>query len=273
MVRIALAIRILCGFVVALPHSALADTDIGTPRRAPTLQYRVVAEHPHDVASFTQGLAWREGRLFESVGGYGRSAVIETEVESGRARQRRALPADMFGEGLTFARERLIQVVWHSGIGFVYDLDLRELRRFRYTGQGWGIAWDGHRLILSDGSSALRVLDADTFAEIARIPVRDGDRPVGLLNELEFANGALYANVWHGDRVAVIDPASGTVRAWLELSALKTRFDKPAGWNPREHVLNGIAYDARSGRFYVTGKCWPKLFEIEIYDAGRALPQ
>jgi len=231
------------------------------------LRYEVIATHPHDTAAFTQGLAFLDGRLLEGTGRYGRSAVLLKDVATGAVVAQRALDHQYFGEGLTVAGERVWQLTWTSGLAFVYDRQLRRTQRFRYEGQGWGLAYDGARLLMSDGSDRITFRDPRTFAVTGQSLVRDGTRPVTQLNELEHARGRLYANLWHSDRVAVIAPDSGKVEAWIDLAGLRARFTPPPGWDANEHVLNGIAFNPESGRFYVTGKCWPVLFEIEIDDS------
>lgn len=228
------------------------------------LRYEIVATHPHDVASFTQGLLWHEGRLLESTGGYGRSEVALRDIATGASQRRRALPASQFGEGLASDGKRVVQLTWQSGVALIYDFALNPLGQFAYAGEGWGLAWDGARWLTSDGSSRIVSRAGDSFAPVGSIEVRDRGRPVHQLNELEFARGRLYANIWHSDRVAVIDPASGAVQAWLDLSTLRQGFPKPAGWRPSEHVLNGIAFEPKSGHFFVTGKCWPVLYELRL---------
>ncbi|MBI2383046.1 MAG: glutaminyl-peptide cyclotransferase [Gammaproteobacteria bacterium] len=233
-------------------------------RAAPSLAFRVVAERAHDSESFTQGLAVHGDTLIESAGGYGRSRVTLRRLADGALLREHALPADVFAEGLAVAGERVVQLTWQSQFGFLYGPDLRLLGRWSYRGEGWGLAFDGRRLIRSDGSDRLRFHDPHHLAETGGVAVRDGTRAVTRLNELEYADGWLYANVWLTDRIAVIQPDSGAVRAWLDLSDLKRRFAKPPRWNAAEHVLNGIAYDPRTRRFLVTGKCWPVMFELEI---------
>jgi glutamine cyclotransferase len=237
------------------------------------LPYEIVATHPHDSAVFTQGLLWHDGHLFESAGQYGASATLMRELRDAKPRARRALEPTQFGEGLATDGQRLVQLTWRSGIALIYDLALRPLGRYAYEGEGWGLAYDGRRWLMSDGSHRIVARDRDTFAPLARIDVRWRGRPVSRLNELEFARGRLYANVWYSDRIAVIDPADGAVEAWIDLAALRKGFAKPPGWNEREHVLNGIAFDPRTGHFLVTGKCWPVLFELRVADApGRGAP-
>lgn len=233
-------------------------------RGAASLQYEIVATHPHDAASFTQGLQWHDGRLVESGGGYGRSALTLRAVRDSTPLKRRALGPEYFGEGVAGDGRRFVQLTWRSGVAFVYDLALRPVGRHAYDGEGWGLAWDGSRWLMSDGSSRIVARDRETFAPSGHFDVTDGGRPVARLNELEFARGRLYANVWYSDRVAVINPASGTVEHWLDLSALRKGFVKPAGWDEHENVLNGIAFDPASGHFFVTGKFWPVLYELRL---------
>lgn len=239
------------------------------PSREHVLRYEIVATHPHDAAVFTQGLAWHEGKLLESAGLYGHSALALREVRNSAPLARRALGAKVFGEGAAGDGRRFVQLTWRSGVAFIYDLALRPAGQFRYDGEGWGLAYDGHDWLMSDGSSRIVVRDRATFDVLGSFEVRDRGRPVTQLNELEFARGRLYANVWHTDRIAVIDPADGAVEAWLDLSALRRGFAKPEGWDEADHVLNGIAFDPGSGHFFVTGKCWPVLFELRLPDADR----
>lgn len=228
------------------------------------LRYEIVATHPHDAGDFTQGLVVVEGRLAESTGHYGKSAVAIREIGSGAVVRRRALDAALFGEGLAFGAGRLLQLTWREGVALAYDLALNPVGSFRYPGEGWGLAFDGQHWLMSDGSERITFRHASDFRPLREIRVTSRAGPVRRLNELEYARGWLYANVWMTDRVAVIDPGSGAVRAWLDLAPLRRRFARPPGWSELEHVLNGIAYDADSGHFYVTGKCWPALFELRV---------
>ncbi|MGQ0701384.1 MAG: glutaminyl-peptide cyclotransferase [Panacagrimonas sp.] len=235
--------------------------------------WRVVHEHPHDATHFTQGLLLTEGRMFESVGLYGRSSIHELAWPGLRVLRSYALPDAAFGEGLARTGNRLVQLTWREQIALVFDLDLKLLGTRVYQGEGWGLTtWrddTGERLILSDGSAWLRVLNAETLVETNRIEVRDRGRPLPLLNELEFVRGEVLANVWHSDRVVAIDPADGKVRSSFDFSALRKRLSWPPGQQPVETDLNGLAYDERSGRLLVTGKLWPKLFEVETGDCGK----
>jgi glutamine cyclotransferase len=237
--------------------------------REPALRYEIVATHPHDTAVFTQGLAWHDGKLVESSGQHGRSALTLREVARSAPLSRRALAGAHFGEGVAGDGRRFVQLTWRSGVAFVYDLALRPVGQLSYSGEGWGLAYDGKQWLMSDGSSRIALRERETFAVRGAFEVRDRGRPVTQLNELEYARGRLYANVWHADRIAVIDPATGSVESWLDLAALRRGFTKPKGWNDAEHVLNGIAFDPVSGHFFVTGKCWPVLFEIRVLEGAR----
>lgn len=244
---------------IALAFFAL-EAFAATPR----IEYSVVATHPHDAASFTQGLAIVDGALVESAGGYGRSRIMITELRGTRVLRERPLPREVFGEGVSSDGARLVQLTWQSGFALLWDAALRSTGRLSYAGEGWGLAWDGRHWLMSDGSARITKRDARTFAPGAAVTVRDGARAITRLNELEFARGLLFANVWHSDSIAVVDPRGGTVLGWLELGALKRGFAKPASWDPAEHVLNGIAYDPATGHLLVTGKCWPVLYELKL---------
>lgn len=223
------------------------------------LGYRVVAEYAHDSEAFTQGLVYYRGFLYESTGRYGASSIRKVALETGKVVAQRALPARYFGEGLAVAGDRLVQLTWREGTGFVYDPESLELlETFHYPVEGWGLAYDGVRLLMSDGSATLYRLDAETFGIVGKFEVRDAGGPVNRLNELEFIDGFLYANVWQSDRIAKIDTATGRVVAWIDLSGLLKGRASGAG------VLNGIAFDSSSRRVLVTGKLWPKLFAIDI---------
>lgn len=223
--------------------------------------YRIVNTYPHDSLAYTQGLIFKDGFLYESTGRNGESSLRKVRLETGEVIQNQAVDAKYFAEGLTDWRNRLLQLTWKDGLGFVYDLTtFKRVSTFNYTGEGWGLTHDDTRLILSDGSSTLRLLNPDTFRETGRINVRDRGQPVLQLNELEFIKGEIYANVWQTDRIARISPASGAVLGWIDLRGLmpnRTPGDMDA-------VLNGIAYDAAGDRLFVTGKWWPKLFEIRL---------
>ncbi len=228
---------------------------------APVYGYRLVDAYPHDPEAFTQGLIFRDGFLFESTGLNGRSTVRKVELETGRVVHQQRLDDLYFGEGLAEWRGRLVQLTWRSNVAFVYDVvSLKPVGEFEYLGEGWGLACDGESLIMSDGTETLRFLDPETFRETRRVTVKDGGTAVKQLNELEYVDGEIYANIWHTDRIARISPRSGRVTGWIDLRGLMPAGDLP---DP-EAVLNGIAYDAADGRLLVTGKLWPWVFEIEV---------
>ena len=230
--------------------------------RSPTYRYRVVNIYPHDSQAYTQGLIYHNGYLFESTGRRGSSSIRKVRLETGEVIQERRLDAKYWAEGLSYWNGQLIQLTWRAKIAFVYDLPSFRLQRtFRYSGAGWGLAHDGTQFILSDGSNRLRLLDSESFQERGQLTVRDGSVPVNRLNELEYVRGEIYANVWRTDRIAMISPESGRVLGWLDLTDLL-----PQGYRLDDHdaVLNGIAYDAENDRLFVTGKLWPRLFEIEV---------
>jgi glutaminyl-peptide cyclotransferase len=254
--------RSLAVAVFLLPACAGSESNAPVqPQPAPPVYgYEVVREYPHDPEAFTQGLIFRDGFLFESTGQLGRSTLRKVRLETGEVLQRHALPPDIFGEGLTDWGSQLIQLTWVTNVAFAYDLaSFKELRRFTYVGEGWGITHDDKRLIMSDGSPNLRFLDPSTFDEQSRLNVRDHNGSVDDLNELEFVKGSVYANVWLTERIAIISPDTGNVTAWVDLTGLRPRQGAPA-----EDVLNGIAYDAAGDRLFVTGKLWPTLFEIRL---------
>jgi glutamine cyclotransferase len=251
-----------CNSGGATPKAEAQQSDQMTvASRVPTYTYEVIKAYPHDVAAFTQGLVFHQGVLYESTGKNGSSSLRRVELETGKVLKKIEVPAQFFAEGLALFNERLYQLTWQTQQGFVYDLDsFKKLREFSYAGEGWGLTRDAHLLIMSDGSSRIRFLDPDTFEAHRMITVQDDGRDIVHLNELEYIKGEIYANIWLTDRIARIDPQSGKVNAWIDLSGLfppETRLDSEA-------VLNGIAYDEASDRLFVTGKLWPKLFEIKL---------
>jgi glutamine cyclotransferase len=247
----------ICGIValaaIAIPHAIAALWSV-----------RVVNTYPHDPNAFTQGIVFEDGLFYEGTGLHGQSSIRKADLDTGEILKIRYLPPDFFGEGLTLYKGRIIQLTWRSGIAFVYDKrDFKLLRTFRYAGQGWGITHDGARLIVSDGTATLRMFDPETFEEIGRIQVHDGEGPVDRLNELEYVRGEIFANIWMTDRVARIAPETGRVTGWIDLRGIINPMHKKRSI---EAVPNGIAYDARDGRLFVTGKYWSKLFEIQVND-------
>ncbi len=225
--------------------------------------YRIVNEYAHDRSSFVQGLVVDDqpGTLLEGSGLWGESSLRRVDLETGEVTQLISLPDDYFGEGITLFDDRIIQLTWKSGVGFVYDSDSFELLEvFNYPHEGWGITHDGQQLIVSDGTHIIRFWDPQTFQEKGRIQVHDEQGPVVRLNELEFVNGEILAHVWQTDTVVRIDPQTGQVTGKIDLTGLLSAEDR----NGTEDVLNGIAYDHQEDRLFVTGKLWPKLFEIEL---------
>lgn len=252
----------------ASPRAGAAPAPASGAARPSTPLYtcRIVNTYPHDSQAFTQGLVFDNGILYESTGLLGRSSVRKVDLKTGAVLQIHRLPAQLFGEGITVFGERLIQLTWQTGVGLVYDKrSFRLLEEFRYQGEGWGLTHDGKRLIMSDGTATLRFLHPDTYGEVGRITVFDGNGPVAGLNELEYVRGEVYANVWPTSRIIRIDPATGRILAWLDLDTVLRR---NAAFNP-DAVLNGIAYDPRGDRLFVTGKLWPNLYEIRVVRSGK----
>lgn len=258
------ALLVGVGIIGALALAQTRARPGATSSAAVVYGYDVVNSYPHDREAFTQGLIFRDGFLFESTGLNGRSTVRKVRLESGEVLQRRTVDQQYFAEGLTDWGDRLLQLTWQSNIGLVYDLASFTLTStFAYRGEGWGITHDSRRLIMSDGTPSLRFLDPVTFRETGRITVRDGAASVDELNELEFVKDRIFANVWQTDRIAMIDPESGAVTGWLDLKGLLTGRDASGA-----NVLNGIAYDSVRDRLFVTGKLWPRLFEIRLRRVG-----
>jgi glutaminyl-peptide cyclotransferase len=227
---------------------------------APVSTYKVVRSYPHDRQAFTQGLVYLDGVLYEGTGLKGQSGIRKVQLETGQVLQHRALDPKYFGEGIAVWGKTVVQLTWQSEVGFVYDLGtFAPQKTFGYRGEGWGLTHDGKRLIMSDGSPDLRFLDPQTFAEAGRLTVRDGGAPVEDLNELEYVRGEIFANVWQKHRIARISLKTGRVTGWIDLSGLLSPAES-AGVD----VLNGIAYDPAGDRLFVTGKLWPRLFEIKI---------
>lgn len=239
----------------------MVATACGRPaRNAPTTVPQVANTFAHDAAAFTQGLAIDNGWLYEGTGGYGRSSIRRVALPSGRVEQLATLEPRYFGEGIAVLDDRLYQLTWRQGLGFVYDRkSFQLLATFRYAGEGWGLTADGDHLIVSDGTANLRYFEPVTFELVRSVNVTDGGAPVRRLNELEYINGEIWANIWGEDRIARIDPVSGRVIAWLDLSELYPRDERGI-----EDVLNGIAWDAATNRVFVTGKHWPQLFELRV---------
>ena len=254
-------VRALC-VSVALSLSPAIGSAAVPAHAAPVYGYRVVRSFPHDPNAFTEGLFYLHGFLYESTGLEQQSTIRKVDLDSGQVVQTRDLAPQYFGEGIVAWGDRLIELTWRSHVGFIYDLaSFRPEGQFAYAGEGWALTRDAHRLIMSDGTSALRFLDPVTLQETGRLDVTDDGRPVENLNELEWVKGQIYANVWQTDRIARIDPHTGHVVGWIDLSGLLPASEHVPG---RTDVLNGIAYDADHDRLFVTGKLWPHLYQIVL---------
>lgn len=231
------------------------------PGPAKTIGYEIVSTRAHDPTAYTQGLQLVDGRLFESTGQYGQSTVREVDPESGEVLRKRALAATVFGEGLTLHKGELWVLTWKENTAYVLEPDtFKFIRSHKYSGEGWGLTSDGTHLIMSDGSDTLKFLKPADFSVSRSVQVTDGGQPVDQLNELEWVDGEIYANIYRSERIARISPETGRVTAWLDLSALRGRLPRPH----RAEELNGIAHDKKTGHLLVTGKNWPKLFVVAV---------
>ena len=242
----------------------LTQTDSAIPALTapdtPIFDYEVVETYPHDPEAYTQGLQYVDGELYEGTGLLGRSSLRRVDLATGEVLQQIELADQYFGEGIVVIDDRIYQLTWQSHVAFLYDRESFELiDEFSYPTEGWGLTYDGEALIMSDGSSTLYHRDPETFEEVAQVVVRDGNAPVNFLNELEYIDGEVWANIWQTDEVVIIDPVSGQVTARVDFSGLL-----PPDVKAEADVLNGIAYDAENDRIFVTGKFWPTLFEVEL---------
>jgi len=229
----------------------------------PVYGYRVVHSYPHDTGAYTEGLFYRDGYLYESTGNVGESTIRKVDLATGQVLQQRELPPPDYGEGIVAWRNQLVELTWQSHKGYTYDLDsFRPTGSFRYPGEGWALTANDRHILMSDGTPTIRVLDPQTLSQVSAIFVTADGAPVQNLNELEWVNGQLYANVWLTSRIARIDPASGHVVGWIDLTGLGPKSDET--FDPTNDVLNGIAWDAQGKRLFVTGKRWPKVYEIEL---------
>jgi glutaminyl-peptide cyclotransferase len=249
--------------VLALLGASLAGATAAASD-VPVYGYTVTHAWPHDTGAYTEGLFYLDGYLYEGTGNVGQSFVRKVELRSGKVLQQTATPGPgFFGEGIVAWKDRLIELTWRGQQGFVFDLaTLKPLARFSYPGEGWGLTSDGKHLLMSDGTATLRLLDPETLRQVGHIDVTADGEPLANLNELEWVQGQIYANVWLTRRIARIDPASGKVVGWIDLGGLGPRpEDTP---DPDNDVLNGIAYDAAGDRLFVTGKRWPQVYEIRL---------
>ncbi len=251
----------ICIFLLLAAKTAIFYSCLHPPDHVPVYTYSIVNSYPHDQNAFTQGLVFEDGFLYEGTGLSGRSSLRKTELKTGNILQIRNLDSEFFGEGITIFDNKIIQLTWQSNVGFIYDRKTFDLlQEFGYQTEGWGITSDKTRLIMSNGTSTLYFLSPETLKEVGHINVYDRYGPLTELNELEYIKGEIYANVWKTDRIAVISPQSGRVTAWIDLKGLLS----PDDHDDPVDVLNGIAYDAENDRLFVTGKLWPRLFEIEL---------
>ena len=256
-----LAVLFSCGgrsTDTALASSQIAQTTIVTPKK---YNYIIRNTYPHQRSSYTQGLFWYDGTLWESVGEYGRSKMMRVELESGRAMKSVALPKREFGEGAVLLDSTIYQITWREGVAHLYDVpSLKERSAIQYSGEGWGIATDGKWLYMSDGTDKIYKLDPATFKRVSTIAVTFNGQSLGMINEMEWIDGKLWANIYLTDNIVVIDPATGQIEGLLDFAGLLSE----AEMESTTDVLNGIAYDEVTGRIFITGKNWPKLFEIEV---------
>jgi glutamine cyclotransferase len=240
---------------------AVSQRGVNASQQTGNADYEIIARYPHDVDAYTQGLYFEDGFLFEGTGRPGTSWLRKVEIDTGNVLQEISLSSQFFGEGIVTLDSRIFQLTWHSGLGFIYDKDtFRQIGQFRYPGEGWGLTTDGESLIMSDGSASLRFLDPDSFTEVRRIEVRGPSGPIMDLNELEFINGSVYANVWFSNSIVQIDPSSGEVLREIDFTPLYI----DARPSESDAVLNGIAYDSETDRLFVTGKLWPTMYEIRL---------
>lgn len=253
---LAIWVLLLVGAVGAAIAAAAARD-----RGIPVSGFKVIAEYPHDPKAFTQGLVVSNGALYEGTGLEGESSLRRVDLASGKVKLRMDLDRLYFGEGVAVLDGTIYQLTWRNRMAILYDLEsMNYLKTIRYAGEGWGLTTDGKQLILSDGSSTLKFLKPATFEVTKRLAVKAGKQAINNLNELEYVDGEIWANIWYSDRIARISPETGDVLGWIDLSTLWPQKQRPT----KEHVLNGIAYDADKKRIFVTGKNWPKLYEIEL---------
>ena len=269
--RLALLLPVLTSLAIACGASAPPETPPAqAATRAPAplvaqgperLGYQIIKSYPHDTGAFTQGLTIADGHLYEGTGLHGESSLRRVDLQTGAALQRIELPNQYFGEGIAVVGDRIYQITYKTGVGFVYDRKTFEkLREFKYDGEGWGLTYDGQHLIMSDSTDTLRFWDTETLKEVKRLRVRDGDQSIKAINEMEYVDGAIYGNVWMEERIARIDPKTGQVTAWIDMSNLLTATERSRGVD----VLNGIAHDPKTGNFLITGKLWPWVFEVKF---------
>jgi glutamine cyclotransferase len=255
------------------------DRGTGSSERPPPVvipdprvaRFTVVRSYPHDPGAFTQGLEFEKGHLYEGTGTEGKSDLREVALETGDVIRMATLPTNVFGEGITVLGNRIYQLTWKAKKGFVYDLaTFKPVSEFAYEGEGWGLTNDGTSLIMSDGTANLYFRDPSTFAVKRTVEVRDGSKPISQLNELEWVKGEVWANIWQSDSIVRINPATGAVAGWINLRGIFSGSDRGRYLQPGQviDVLNGIAYDDATGRLLVTGKWWPRIYQITVDSTG-----
>jgi glutamine cyclotransferase len=266
-VALVLAGGAAASYYLGVPRSESLATSSTTASsgivQAPVYTYKVIDVYPHDIGAFTEGLVYYNGYLYESTGLYGNSSLRRVDIDSGKVLQIYNMSSQYFGEGITIMDDRIIQLTYQNHTGFVYDLEsFKLLQNFSYPDEGWGLTDNGSQLIMSDGTANLFFLNPQTFQRTGEITVHDGATQISNLNELEYINGSVFANVWLTNRIAVINPGSGQVTAWIDLTGIENLTG--CHCDLANDVLNGIAYDAQNHRLFVTGKMWPSLFEIQV---------
>jgi glutaminyl-peptide cyclotransferase len=248
--------------IVAILVGTLAWVELinlGQNSSSPThFTYQIVKTYPHDTSAFTEGLVFSKGALYESTGRYGASTVREVNFEDGVVQKEVTLPSQYFGEGLAVVNDSLVQLTWENKIGFIYDKQTFNLKgNFSYSTEGWGLTFNGTDLVMSDGTANLYFLDPTTFQRIGEVSVHDGNNSITNINELEYINGDIYANIWLQQKIAIINPQTGMVKGWIDLTGIYQS-------NNPDDVLNGIAYDSQTKNLFITGKEWPNLYQISI---------
>jgi glutamine cyclotransferase len=256
--------RILCVLTVIIiaTCAAIVVFALNSPRTAEpqVYSYTIVNTYPHDRNAFTEGLLIDDGVLYESTGLYGSSSLRRVELETGKVLQTYTLSPQYFGEGIAAYEGKIIQLTWQSQMGFVYDeSSFESLQEFEYSTEGWGITYDGSHLIMSDGTSKLYFLDPENFQKTGQIEVHDPAGSIDNLNELEYIKGDVYANIWMEERIAIINPQTGQIKGWINMTGLQSTQNQDMN-----DVLNGIAFDEKADRLFVTGKRWSQLFEIKL---------
>ena len=258
------AALLLLGPCSAGQQSARTEPPIlHTPQadEVPIYTYEVVNSWPHLTTHFTQGLVYHDGHLYESTGQYGSSILCRLEFKTGKVQKKVDVAREFFAEGMTIFGDKIYQLTWQAHKGFVYDLkNFERLSEFSYEGEGWGLTNDGHSLLMSDGTNKIRFIDPQSFRVLRSIEVFDHNQPLMELNELEYIKGEIYANIWHSDKIVRLDPASGKILAWIDLAGLR----RPEDGDNEDNVLNGIAYDEKNDRLFVTGKRWSRMYEIRL---------